>query len=169
MTTRAWRDRGRVWTCPLSLDTYNAIATQQTLFTISGSNNSQNESKWQYKRVNISSIECVTTKIRTKWNKLSSHLVPVLTPRVWWKVWDVTVPCDVCSHSGNSNTFASILHCRDVRYTDIPKIPVLKLISVYRYDFFSHTDIPKFPVYRKTSVYRYCRNSSKFIGIQVLY
>ena len=43
---------------------------------------------------------------------------------------------------------------RDVRYTDIPKIPVLKLISVYRYDFFSHTDIPKFPVYRKTSVFR---------------
>ena len=111
MTTRAWRDRGRVWTCPLSLDTYNAIATQQTLFTISGSNNSQNESKWQYKRVNISSIECVTTKIRTKWNKLSPHLIHVLTPRAWWKVWDVTVPCDVCSHSGNSHTFASILHC----------------------------------------------------------
>ena len=54
------------------------------------------------------------------------------------------------------------LHFRDVRYTDIPKIPVLKLISIYRYDFFSHTDIPKFPLYRKTSVYRYCRNSSVY-------
>ena len=36
-----------------------------------------------------------------------------------------------------------MLICRDVRYTDILKIPVLKLISVYWYDFFSHTDIPK--------------------------
>ena len=51
---------------------------------------------------------------------------------------------------------------RDVRYTDIPKIPVLKLISVYRYDFFSHTDIPKLSVYRKTSVFRY-------IGIAEIY
>ena len=51
---------------------------------------------------------------------------------------------------------------RDVRYTDIPKIPVLKLISVYRYDFFSHTDIPKFPVYREIS------GIPKNFGISVL-
>ena len=43
---------------------------------------------------------------------------------------------------------------RNVRYTDIPKISVLKPISVYRYEFFSHTDIPKFPIYRNFSVYR---------------
>ena len=36
---------------------------------------------------------------------------------------------------------------------DIPKISVLKPISVYRYEFFSHTDIPKFLIYRNFSVY----------------
>ena len=45
-------------------------------------------------------------------------------------------------------------YIRNVRYTDIPKISVLKPIPVYRYEFFSHTDIPKFPIYRNFSVYR---------------
>jgi hypothetical protein len=35
----------------------------------------------------------------------------------------------------------------------MPKISVLKPISVYRYEFFSHIDIPKFPIYRNFSVY----------------
>ena len=47
----------------------------------------------------------------------------------------------------------SCVYIRNVRYTDIPKISVLKPISVYRYEFFNHTDIPKFPIYRNFSVY----------------
>jgi hypothetical protein len=49
---------------------------------------------------------------------------------------------------------SNLMYFRNVRYTDIPKISVLKPILVWVFQSYRITDISKFPIYRNFLVYR---------------